>query len=79
MRSESKHEFIDISSEQFREYSFVGPQGLVTLRIENPTHLSVSESGGHRVFDAAGVSHYIPKGWVHLGWMAKSGEPNFVA
>lgn len=79
MRNQSKHEFIDISSEQYREYSFTGPAGIVKLRIEAPTHLSVSESGGHRVFDAAGVSHYIPKGWVHLSWMAKSGEPNFVA
>ncbi|MEX3983727.1 hypothetical protein AB4Y45_32615 [Paraburkholderia sp. EG287A] len=79
MRNASKHEFIDISSEQYREYSFAGPAGIVTLRVENPTHLSVSESGGHRLFDAAGKSHYIPKGWVHLRWLAKEGQPNFVA
>jgi hypothetical protein len=30
--------------------------------------LSVSSSGGHRIFSADGQSHYIPSGWIHLTW-----------
>ena len=49
-------EFVDISSEQWREYQFLGGE---TIRIDAPLKLNVSESGGHRIFDAEGVSHYI--------------------
>lgn len=80
MKNLSKHVFTPIESEEFREYTFPAPQGrFVKVRITKPTHLSVSESGGHRVLDAEGVSHYIPSGWVHLSWKAKEGQPNFVA
>ncbi len=65
----------DISSEVYREYNF--GEGKVA-RIENPFRLKVS-GGGHRVLDAQGVSHYIPKGWHHLSWQAREGEPAFVA
>ena len=68
-------EFTDISSEQWREYQFLGGQA---IRIEAPLKLNVSASGGHRVFDAEGVSHYVPAGWIHLKWTAKDGAPNFV-
>lgn len=68
-------EFADISSERYREYRFRGGD---VVRIEAPLKLNVSESGGHRIFDAEGVSHYIPAGWIHLIWVAKEGEPNFV-
>ena len=68
-------EFADVSSEQWREYQFLGGQ---TIRIEAPLRLNVSASGGHRLFDAAGVSHYIPAGWIHLKWTVKDGAPNFV-
>lgn len=67
--------FEDISSERYREYRF---HGGAVVRIEAPLKLNVSESGGHRIFDAEGVSHYIPAGWIHLSWVAKDGEPNFV-
>jgi hypothetical protein len=67
--------FTDISSEQWREYQFLGGD---IVRIEAPLALNVSDSGGHRIFDAAGVSHYIPAGWVHLKWTVKDGAPNFV-
>lgn len=67
--------FEDISSELYREYRFLGGD---MVRIEAPLKLNVSESGGHRIFDAKGVSHYIPAGWIHLSWVAKDGEPNFV-
>jgi hypothetical protein len=73
--NESGLEFTDISSELRREYTF--PSGTI-VAIENPTHLNVSESGGHRIFDALGASHYIPKGWIHLQWWAFPGKPNFV-
>ena len=68
-------DFTDISSEQWREYRFLGGE---TIRIEAPQMLNVSESGGHRIFDGLGVSHYIPAGWIHLSWLVKEGSPNFV-
>lgn len=67
-------EFTDISSEQYRQYDFIG----AAIRIEQPLQLHVSESGGHRIFDVQGVSHYIPKGWIHLSWEVKENAPNFV-
>jgi hypothetical protein len=74
-RNASDLEFTDISSEQWREYQFMNGE---TVRIEAPLKLNVSGSGGHRIFDEAGVSHYIPAGWIHLMWVPKGGEPNFV-
>lgn len=68
-------EFKDISSESYREYRFPGGD---IVRIETPLKLNVSASGGHRIFDAEGVSHYVPAGWIHLSWVAKDGQPNFV-
>jgi hypothetical protein len=70
----SKREFLDISSEEWREYKTLAG----TQRIENPLQLSVSDNG-HRVFDAQGVSHYIDtrKGFF-LSWKAKDGQPNFI-
>lgn len=73
--NESELEFSDISSEAWREYQF---ESGVMVRIENPMRLNVSESGGHRIFDGQGLSHYIPKGWIHLVWEARPGQPNFV-
>lgn len=67
--------FNDISSEEFRVYEF--PNG-ETVRIEAPAVLAVSASGGHRVLDGAGISHYVPTGWHHLYWKAKDGNPAFV-
>ena len=72
--NQSTNKFVDISSEKYRTYVFrTGDE----VTIENPIYLSVS-AGGHRLFDAAGVSHYIPKGWIHLKWEPKPGQPNFV-
>jgi len=72
--NQSGKEFTDISSEQYRVYTFPGGD---TVKINNPQQLSVSENG-HRLFDAQGVSHYIPMTWIHLEWLAKEGQPNFV-
>lgn len=66
-------EFVDISGEQWREYIFPGGQ---SIRIERPLQLHVSD-GGHRVFDADGISHYVPKSWIHLRWKAEEGTPHF--
>ena len=74
--NESGLEFIDISSELWREYEFAGGD---KVRIEQPLKLHVSDSGGHRLFAADGRSHYIPAGWVHLTWQSKEGHPNFVS
>ena len=74
-RNESGHDFTDVSSESWREYRFIGGD---VVRIERPLWLSVSESRGHRIFDAEGRSHYIPWGWIHLSWSAREGEANFV-
>ncbi len=68
-------EFNDISGELFRQYEF--PSGQI-VRIERPLWLYVSKSGGHRLIDAEGRSHYIPSGWGHLWWEVKEGEPYFV-
>lgn len=68
-------EFIDISSEAWREYQFPGGE---LVRIDGPIKLHISGDQGHRLFDAEGVSHYIPSGWIHLKWESKSGFPNFV-
>ena len=65
----------DISSEQVREYIF--PTGQ-KVRIENPLWLHVSKSGGHRIIDDQGYSHYIPFTWGHLYWRVKEGMPYFV-
>ena len=79
MKNNTKHEFIDIDSEEFREYVFQVPNSpfTTTVRINNPKNLSVSNSG-HRILDQAGMSHYIPKGWIHLKWKEKENQPNFV-
>ena len=74
-RNESGLEFTDISSELWREYHW---KDRSALRITSPRQLHVSDIGGHRIWDAAGVSHYIPAGWLHLCWQAKDGEPHFV-
>jgi len=73
--NESGLEFTDVSSEQYRTYTFPSKE---SVTIKYPTHLHVSSSGGHRVFDADGNSHYIPSGWIHLQWRAREGKANFV-
>lgn len=66
--------FDDISSEAWREYTFEGGE---VVRIEEPLRLHVSDNG-HRIFDAAGQSHYVPAKWIHLTWQPKEGAPSFV-
>ena len=74
--NESGLEFKDISSEWVRVYTF--PNGKKLL-IKNPTHLNISASGGHRLFDEQGTSWYVqPKeGW-SIHWKVEEGKPNFM-
>lgn len=67
-------QFSDISSEEYREYTFPGGD---SVRINGPQMLHVSDNG-HRIYDIAGQSHYVPLGWIHLEWKAKEGRPHFV-
>lgn len=73
--NESKLEFTDISSEQYRIYEFNNGK---TIMIAEPLRLNISKSGGHRLYDSSGVSHYIPQGWVRVSWKSKPNQPNFV-
>jgi hypothetical protein len=67
-------EWNDLSDEQFRVYTW--PDGAI-VKLVAPLKLNVSKSGGHRVFTADGVSHYIPSGWNHLYWVVHPGEDHF--
>ena len=59
--------FFDISSERWRRYHF--PKTKETVYIDFPVALNVSaSSGGHRIIDRDGVSHYIHSDWNHISW-----------
>lgn len=69
----SSQKFHDISNEIKRTYQFKDAD----VTIERPLKIHVSASGGHRVLDRAGVSHYIPSGWYHLYWEVDPGTAVF--
>lgn len=75
LRNNTDFTFSDISTEQWREYTFPNNE---VLRITAPLYLAVSDSQGHRILDAAGESHYISAKWLTIRWKAKEGEPHFV-
>lgn len=64
----------DISSEKRRTYVFPGGDEVAIIL---PSKLNVSASGGHRILDVGGISHYIPSGWIHLYWQVKEGQLPF--
>jgi hypothetical protein len=66
--------FSSLEDEEYRVYSFADGS---EVRIRLPKALNVSKSGGHRVLDKDGVSHYIPAGWNHLYWKVFEGKPAF--
>jgi len=66
--------FKSLETECFRVYVFPGGH---EIRIDGPVALNVSASGGHRVLDVCGVSHYIPPTWIHLWWVTKKGHKPF--
>ena len=71
--NESDKEFIDISSETYRIYTFPNNE---KITIQFPLKLSVSPSG-HRIWDGK-FSYFIPTGWICLAWEVKDGSPHFV-
>ena len=73
-RNQSSLDFDDISSEEWREYVF---ESGTSIRIERPLRLHFSDIG-LRIYDAGGISHYVPNGCIHLKWLPNDGEPNFV-
>ena len=75
LRNESHAKFVDISTEKYRIYHFPNDKSVC---IDEPVALAVAKSGGHRLLDVFGRSHYVPKGWVHLQWSVKEGAPHFV-
>jgi hypothetical protein len=76
-RNASKLDFKNLNSEVYREYLFASEGKTETVRIDKPLKLAVSESGGHRLFNEAGESYYVPAGWIQLKWVAKEGAPHF--
>lgn len=64
----------DISSEQYREYVY--DRGI--YKIINPVELHVTESGSHRIIDAAGITHRPATDWLSLRWLPKPDMPAFV-
>ena len=58
-------EWKNIDHEKYRIYIFPNNE---EVRILSPILLHVSKSGGHRILDKWNVSHYVPKGWIHLFW-----------
>ncbi len=75
LRNDTSLKFTDISTEASRRYRYPREEYIV---IEAPVALNVSKAGGHRILDGKGVSHYVPRGWIGLSWVAKDGEPHFV-
>jgi hypothetical protein len=67
---------IDVSSEQYRAYTY--PDG-VKFRINRPKTLYVLADGGHRIVDKNDVTHRPERGYVGISWLPKDGEPPFVA
>jgi len=66
--------FRDISSEILREYRFPGDERVV---IHSPIAANVS-TNGHRIIDAFGSTHYIPRGWIELVWSSRDGMNHVV-
>jgi len=75
MNNQTELKFIDITSEIYRKYEYTDGGQII---IDKPTHLNISKSGGHRILDEKGISHYIQSGWIHLSWETHPGKPNFV-
>lgn len=70
----TNYRFVDISFEIFREYIY--PNGS-KITINLPLKLSI-DKGIHRIFDASGLSYYIPPNWISIVWKSKPGAPNFI-
>lgn len=63
-------QFRSISNEKWRKYEYSDGN---SVHITKPLWLNVSKSGGHRVLDEKGVSHYVREGWRNIKWQVKDG------
>lgn len=63
----------DLSHEAWRQYTYLGPAGVVNLKFDNLKSLSVAPDGHHLV-DSQGVVHHVVPGWIHLCWKQKEGQ-----
>ena len=72
----SELKFQDISEEQWREYVYADG---TTYRIEKPVTLITRDGGtGHRIADAAGVTHWCPVNvWHCIRWFAPTNPVSF--
>ena len=66
--------FSSLADEEYRVYEWADG---TAIRLDHPSKLNVSKSGGHRVYTMDGISHYIPSGWKHLWWKVRPGCPHF--
>lgn len=66
---------LDISSEEFRTYTYANGG---TFTVSNPQRLYIVD-GSHRVVDRAGMVHRPERGFVGISWKTKTGQPEFVA
>ena len=67
---------IDISTEAIRTYVFADGS---EYTIEAPRGVHVTETGSHRVIDAAGWTHRPEPGWIAIKWKPENGAKAFVA
>ena len=73
--NDTNFRFINITSELLREYIYANGS---KLTIHNPLRLSIANNNDHRVFDASGLSYYIPPNWIAIVSKARPGAPNFI-
>lgn len=66
---------IDVTSEARRIYVYANGE----YEIAEPVSVFITDSGSHRVIDAAGWTHRPETGWIAIKWLPKSGQPAFVA
>lgn len=77
LNNKGSYTFFNVSTEQWREYTFIKEGTERKVKIKDPIAVAVSKSG-HRVLDKEGVSHFVPAEWIELKWKAKTGKPHFV-
>ena len=73
--SEADRTFTPVTERQ-RIYSFCVDGELFPVVIQGVRWVHVSNTG-HSLLTQDGVSHYVPFGWLHLGWEGEEGAPHF--
>jgi len=67
---------IDVSSEKCRCYHYADGK---KYHIDYPVELYILQNGSHRVIDEEGRTHRPTPGYLAISWIAKPGQPAFVA